>query len=177
MRLLTVLSALGLTLTVVLLLGCGGIRRAQQRAIAQQQEAMAQQQQAFAEQERMDLLKQVGLAYHSYLDRPENKGKAPKTAADLQPYLPLAIGAPARTVLTDGSVVFMYGVRAPEDMPLGPANYVLAYDATVPAQGGVVLFGDGSVRTVTAAEFLALTLATPARGKDDKKGDKKGDKK
>jgi hypothetical protein len=163
MRRLTAVSALGLTLTVALLLGCGGFRAAQQAA---------------AQQQRANNLKQIGLAYYQFIDTPQNKGKAPTTAADLQPFLGgAAAGGQAAASLTDGSVVFIYGVRAPEDMPLGTSNTVLAYEAAVPAQGGVVLFGDCSVRVVTAAEFSTLKLATSVKDKDDKKGDKKGDKK
>jgi hypothetical protein len=162
MRQLTPLNALGLTLTVALLLGCGGIGRVRQAA---------------AQQNRANNLKQIGLAYYEFIDNPVNKGKAPTSAADLQPLLNAGGGMQAAGSLTDGSVVFIYGVRAPEDMPLGTGNYVLAYEAAVPAQGGLVLFADGSVRTVTAAEFPTLTLAAPVKGKDDKKGDKKGDKK
>jgi hypothetical protein len=162
MRRLTVANALGLTLVGMLLLGCGSVRKVQQAA---------------AQQQRANNLKQIGLAYYEFIDNPQNKGKVPTTSADLTPLLNASGGMQAAASLTDGSVVFIYGVRAPEDMPLGAGNYVLAYDATVQAQGGVVLFGDGSVRVVTAAEFPTLTLATPAKAKDEKKGDKKGDKK
>ncbi len=162
MRRLTAVSALGLTLTVALLLGCGSVTRVRQAA---------------ARQERTNTLKEIGLAYYQFIDSPENKGKAPTSAADLQPFLDAMGGPQGAAALNDGSMIFIYGVRAPEDMPLGTSNTVLAYDTTVPTQGGVVLFGDGSTRYVTGAEFATLTLATPPKGKDDKKGDKKGDKK
>jgi hypothetical protein len=162
MRRLTAVNALGLALAGILLLGCGSFRKVQQAA---------------AQQQRANNLKQIGLAYYEFIDNPQNKGKVPTTAADLTALLNASGGMQAAASLTDGSVVFIYGVRAPEDMPLGTSNYVLAYDATVPALGGVVLFGDGSVQVKSAAEFPTLTLATPGKAKDEKKGDKKGDKK
>jgi prepilin-type processing-associated H-X9-DG protein len=117
--------------------------------------------QAAARQQRMNSLKQVGLAYHNFCD--SNPGKAPQQAADL---MPLTGGDPgANAALTDGSLVFIYGasVRDITESKAGTGSTVLAYDAGTPQNGGIVLMADGSVRQVTAQEFAGMTQATPKK--------------
>jgi hypothetical protein len=120
--------------------GCGGVR------------------QAAARQKRANELKIVGLAYHNYMDA--NGGKAPQQAADLQQY---TMGDPgANAALTDGSLVFVYGVKL-ADMTGGASSTVIAYESQVPQSGGHVIMGDGSVMTVTAQGFQGMTVAKPTQ--------------
>ena len=43
----------------------------------------------------------------------------------------------------------------------GSGSTVLAYEKDVPTKGGLVLYGDGFVDNVTAAEFQAKPKAQP----------------
>lgn len=52
--------------------------------------------------------------------------------------------------IADGTFVFLWNSG---HMPAGPSNTVLAYEKDVPVDQGEVLMGDGSVQTMTAAEF------------------------
>jgi hypothetical protein len=104
-------------------------------------------QDAAARVTRSNQLREIGLAYHQFLkDHP----RAPENAQELQKYL----GDSPKTyaMLTDGSLVFIYGVR-PADMPEGSNRTVLAYEKTVPESGGLVLYANSDVEQVTAAEF------------------------
>jgi hypothetical protein len=122
----------------VILLGCGGVQQAAQR------------------QKRSNDLKQIGLAYHNYLDA---EGKAPQQAADLQKYLQ---DAPAVSqALQNGQYVLLWGAKL-QSMPAGAPNTVLGYEADVPTKGGNVLMGDASVRTMTAQEFQAAAKPNTA---------------
>lgn len=111
---------------------------------------------AAAKQKRMNDLKQIGLAYHNFCD--SNFGKAPTAPQDLINVDPTA--APAIALLQNGEVVFIWGVKI-QDMKQGTANTILAYEAGVPTNGGIVLMADGSVRQVTAAEFQQTPKAQP----------------
>lgn len=109
--------------------------------------------QAAQKQKKMNELKAIGIAYHNYVDA---NAKAPTAATDLKPYLQ---GFPeAERMLADGTVVFLYGVK-PNEMPQGSSLTVVAYEAQAPTSGGIVLLGDGSVKTVTANEFQGLSKA------------------
>ncbi len=152
MRSTRVMTALAGALLAVLLLSCG-FRNAVNQAAQQSR--------------RQNDLKQIGLAYHNYVD---TNNKAPTKADDLIPGL---FGSPGPIgMLQDGSVVFLYGVSI-QDMTVqaGTGNTIIAYESKVPTQGGLVLLGDASVQTVTPAIFNGLTLAKPAP-KDEKKDDK-----
>jgi len=129
-----VLAGLAVLLAVP---GCGGMR------------------QAAAKQHRMNDLKVVGLAYYNFVDA---EAKAPTGPADLVKYMGGEAGG--QRVISDGSFVFLYGVK-PADMTQGSSLTVLGHDAAAPTAGGLVLLGDGSVKSVTAAEFQALAKAQP----------------
>jgi len=115
-----------------ILLGCGGVQQAAQR------------------QKQANDLKQIGLAYHSYLD--DHAGKAPSRAEDLQKYL--QDSPPVYQALANGQYVVQWGATI-QNMTGGSSNTVLAYEAEVPTKGGQVLMGDASVRKMTVQEFQA----------------------
>jgi hypothetical protein len=98
-------------------------------------------------------LKQIGLAYHSYFS---TTGKAPAKVEDLEPYYEK--NAKITAALKDGTYVFYYNVKL-TDMVNGTSNTILGYEKDAPAKGGVVLFGDGSVKSLTADEFAKTAKA------------------
>jgi hypothetical protein len=55
----------------------------------------------------------------------------------------------------DGAVVVLW-IRAPSG---GAGPRLLAYEKQVPEQGGAVLYQDGTIRQMTAAEFNAVVGA------------------
>jgi hypothetical protein len=99
-------------------------------------------------------LKQIGLAYHNYADN--NAGRAPKTAEDLAPYFENS--KKLLDHLKTKRIEFFYGVRIVE-MTEGTSNTVLAYEKDVPTKGGYALYGDGSIKKLTADEFKKAMLA------------------
>jgi hypothetical protein len=101
-------------------------------------------------------LKQLGLAYHNYMDA---MGKGPNKPDDLSPY----VENDQRLInpLKSGEIVLIYDVKM-TDMPDGANNYVLGYAKDVPTKGGLVLRGDASVATMTADEFKKAKLAKAA---------------
>jgi hypothetical protein len=103
-------------------------------------------------------LGKIGFAFAGYED---GFKKGPASAADLQPFLKdSAVEREAWKKLSDGTIVFAWKATS-KTMPAGPANTVLAYGRDVPASGGLVLFGSGEVRTLSAADFASATKATP----------------
>src|SRR5262245_28767237 len=97
-------------------------------------------------------LKEILLAYHTYLDK--NKGSAPAKATDLAPFLEKR----ALARLENKSLVFVYGVTL-KDMPQGTSKTILADEADAPAKGGLLAYGDGSVKKLTADEFKKAIVA------------------
>ena len=102
-------------------------------------------------------LKQMGLAYHAHNDA---TNKAPATSKDLGPYL--ENNKRLLDLLDNKDVVFMYGVRLIE-MTDGSSNTILAYEKDVPTKGGFVLYGDASVKKITADDFKKAILAKPKK--------------
>ena len=99
-------------------------------------------------QEVKNHMKQIGLAYHNYLS---SNGKAPLKVQDLMQFLERS--QPIEKMLTDGSVVFIYGASV-QDMTQGSSNTLLAYEKDADTRGfRVVLFGDGSVDMLPDDEF------------------------
>jgi hypothetical protein len=97
-------------------------------------------------------LKEILLAYHNYIDK--NKGSAPAKAADLGPFLEKR----ALARLENKSVVFVYNVTL-KDMIQGSSKTILAYEKNAPEKGGMVAYGDGSVKKLTADEFKKAIVA------------------
>ena len=127
---------------IALLLGCGSVRNAADRA------------------KRSNRLKAAALAYINYCD--DNRGKAPAGPADLQKYV--SEFPEVGQALQNGDIVIYWNVRFPDDMQQqGTSNTVLGYEKDVPAKGGMVIMGDGSVREMTAQEFQAAPKATPGK--------------
>ena len=106
-------------------------------------------------QERVEAndLKQIGLAYHAYHDA-TNQG--PKKAEDLAPYFENS--KKLLDFLKTNRIEFYYGVRITE-MTEGTSNTVLAHEKDVATKGGWCLYGDGSVKKLSALEFKKAILA------------------
>ena len=107
-------------------------------------------------QEVKNNMKQIGLAYHNYVS---SNNKAPLKVQDLMQFLERS--QPIEKMLTDGSIVFIYGVRI-QDMPQGTSNTLIAYEKDADQKGfRVVLFGDGSVDMLPDDEFQTKPKAQP----------------
>jgi len=98
-------------------------------------------------------LKQIGLAYHNHIDATM---KAPQKAEDLAPYFDNS--KKLLDHLKTKRIEFYYGVGIAQ-MTEGTSNTILAYEKDAPTKGGVCLYGDGSVRKLTADEFKKATKA------------------
>ena len=76
--------------------------------------------------------------------------RPPSRAAELQPYEALIpVASPA---LQNGEVVYLWGAG----YAFGGQD-VAAYEKKVPAEGGLVLFTGGTVKSMTAADFASAT--------------------
>src|SRR5262245_4086406 len=98
-------------------------------------------------------LKQLGLAYHAFHDA-NNKG--PANAEELAPFFENS--KKLLDHLKSKRIEFFYNVRI-TDMTEGTANTILAYEKELPSKGGFALYGDGTVRKLSADEFKKATLA------------------
>jgi hypothetical protein len=106
-------------------------------------------------------LKQLGIAYHNFLD--VSKGKsAPAKAEDLEPFLDQKVREKILGFLKSGQIAFIYNVRIAE-MIMGTSSTLVAYEKNTPEDGGPVLYADGSVKMLTADEFKSATLAKPLK--------------
>jgi hypothetical protein len=105
----------------------------------------------------------IGKAYLQYYD---DFHKGPVSPGELKPYLKDMPEAHQR--LTDGSVVFHYGVGVVDMVNSGgTADTVLAYEKDTPTRGGWILRGDATVEYVTASQFASLRQAQ-AKGNEGK---------
>src|SRR5262245_24657180 len=96
-------------------------------------------------------LEQIGELYKLYMDKHK---RPPAKATDLKP-LALAFQEGYRAV-QDGQYVVFWGVDLSNS---SKAKAVLAYEKDVPEQGGLVLLGNGTIKTMTAPEFQAAPKA------------------
>ena len=94
-----IVSVALMALVAIILLGCGGVQQAAQR------------------QKRANKLKQIGLAYHSYLG---DMNKAPSRTEDLQKYLP--DDPTTYPALQSGQYVVLWGATQAGPMVL-PGTY------------------------------------------------------
>jgi hypothetical protein len=102
-------------------------------------------------------LTKIGRGYHLFYD---NFHRGPKDAEELRPY----VEAESKTAipgLKDGRYVFIWNVGL-LDMD-GAGDTILAYEKDVPTKGGPVLYGDTTVKNLTAEEFKAAKKATPKK--------------
>jgi hypothetical protein len=104
-------------------------------------------------------MKQIGLAYHNHFDA---NRKGPAKAEDLAPYFDKTNRDKMVGFLKSGQVVFIFNVGL-LDMTDGTSNTVIAYVKEAPKEGGFVLYGDGSVKTLKADEFKKAILAKPKK--------------
>lgn len=97
-------------------------------------------------------LTEIGNMYRAYT---KDHKKPPQKLSDFDhPYEPANMDGYA--ALRDGECVMIWG----GSMPGGNANaVVIAYEKAAPEAGGLVVFQDGSVKPLTAAEFKAAPKA------------------
>jgi len=103
---------------------------------------------------RTNQLKQIGLAYHSYVD---TNRKAPAKIEDLAPFY--ENDAKITAAVKDGTFVVIWNSTF-QNMTAGTSNTILGYEKDAKEKGGLVLMADGSVKTLTDKQFKAATLAS-----------------
>ena len=98
---------------------------------------------------RTNDVREIGVAFHEFF---AEKAKPPTQAADLKPYIK---DEKAYAFLSSGDFVLIWGVGIPEmKANSGDAGgTILGYEKDAPEKGGLVLFGDGVVKSMTAEEF------------------------
>ncbi len=101
-------------------------------------------------------LKEIVLAYHNYADK--NKGAAPSKAADLETFISEKNKKRLVGLLENKGIVFVFDVKI-TDMKDGTSNTIIAYEKDAPTKGGMVAYGDGSVKKLTADEFKKAIVA------------------
>ncbi len=97
-------------------------------------------------------LKHIGMAYHNYYDA---RKKGPPDADALRPLLAGDEGA--YQGLKDGRYRFVWNADLLKNLP--SEETILAYQKDAPSQGGLVLYLDGSRKTLTAEQFKTARLA------------------
>jgi hypothetical protein len=96
-------------------------------------------------------LKQIALSYLNFA----STGRSPSRLEDLTD---LKQEAPkVYQAIADGQYVVLWNANL--RTPAGTSNTILAYAKEVPTQGGVVVFLDGSARSITVQEFQAAAKA------------------
>lgn len=116
------------------------------------------------EKEALAKLRQIGKVYHAYVDKnkgkgPEGKDKVPGKLDDLED-----LDADLKKIVDpkDGWVELFYN-WAPTLLPEGSSRTVVAQE-NQPFKGGyVVLFGDGSAKTLTEEELAKAPRAPKAK--------------
>jgi hypothetical protein len=94
---------------------------------------------------RQTALKQIWDVYTSYV---ETKQRPPAGLADVKGYG--TVFSEGLRAVREGRVVVNWGVADPTG---AAAKQILAYDKDAPTQGGLVVFGDGTIKEVTPEEF------------------------
>lgn len=96
----------------------------------------------------------------SYLDWFEVKQVSPSNADEFTQWMlesndPNTRGV-ARDSIVEGDVIMIWNGELRD--PTANGDYILAFEAQVPAKGGYLVMADASVRTMTAKEFAAATI-------------------
>ena len=139
----TILIILGIVGGVVVLLACCGVL-----GVALLVPAVQKVREAADRQQRLNELKQLGLAVHSFHDA---KKKMPENVQDLSPYL---AGSLVEDRIRRGEIEVVWGALPLKDQPEGTANVLLAWDNKVEPNGQrLALFLDSSARILTDDEF------------------------
>lgn len=100
-------------------------------------------------------LQEIGLVYHDF----NGKNKAgPKDVDEFKPFLDKQ-NKDLYPKIKDGTYVFIWNVAILDMIPT--SDHVLSYHKDVPDKGGYVLFGDASVRKLSADEFKNAKKAKP----------------
>jgi hypothetical protein len=109
------------------------------------------------EQRDKEDLRTLGIAFH---DMDFSSPKPPAKPDDLGPSVKNDQRLLGR--LRSGEIVFLYNVRLDQMIAgAGATNTILAYLKDVPTNGGWVLFGDASIRKLSADEFNKAPKAKP----------------
>jgi hypothetical protein len=77
--------------------------------------------------------------------------KPPQKLADLAEFEPSHIQG--HKAVVDGEIVVRYGIAVD---PAKPGTAIVAYEKAAATAGGLALFQDGTVKTVTAADIAAV---------------------
>lgn len=96
-------------------------------------------------------LDEVGTLYQAYTDQYKKPPQKPTDFARFEQGYPLGY-----RLVKEGGIVVEWGATLGE----GSKDKVLAYEKKVPQEGGAVLMGDRSLRTMTADEFKSAPRAS-----------------
>lgn len=119
-----------LLISLILLTGCGKTEKSDPPATA------------------MVKMQEIGRMYKGYTT---DHKKPPKNLIDFNhPYEPANMEG--YTALRDGESIMLWGGKLPGK---NADSIVLAYEKEAPNNGGLVLFQDGTIKTLTAEEFNA----------------------
>jgi hypothetical protein len=99
-------------------------------------------------------MKQIGLAWHNFHDA-NNRG--PKDADELAPYFENS--KKLLDSLRTKRIDFAFGVSINDLKEKGLSNVILGHEKDAATKGGLALFGDGSVRKLSAADFAKAPKA------------------
>jgi len=129
---------------LIMLGGCGAVTQARKAAERSQ---------------KMNQLKEVGLAYHDFHDA--NK-RGPNNWDELES---VAKGSPAIQLIRKSGYEVFFGVSM-KDVTIGTSNCIMAHNPADVATGGEVLMMDGSVMQMSADELkkaleLRATIKKP----------------
>jgi hypothetical protein len=99
-------------------------------------------------------LKQIGLAFHNFVD---TKNRGPKDADELAPFFENS--KKLLDHLKTKRIDFVFGVSLKDLEGTGVSNTIIAHEKDAATRGGLVLFGDTSVRKLSAEEFAKTAKA------------------
>jgi hypothetical protein len=116
-------------------------------------------QQAAARQRAANDLKQIALLYHEYNDK-HRKGPSGPDDPEFVKMVNETGAQPVLAKVQGGDYVFFWDVKLGDlGKGAGMSQTVLGYEKDAPTAGGLVVMGDGTVKSMTAAEFNAAPKA------------------